>query len=168
MATHWSILAWKNPTDRGTWRATVHGIAKSQTWLSDFTHTVGMTTVSTSQGYRVNELSEMLGQLLCKSLSCHQWRETQHYLSQQSLMCSVAQLCLTLWDPMVCSPPGSSVHGILQAGILEWVAFPLLQGILPTQGSNSGLPCCKQILYQLNRLSINISYMKKHLIKINS
>ena len=35
-----------------------------------------------------------------------------------------AQLCLTLCDPMDCSPPGSSVHGILQARILEWVAIP--------------------------------------------
>ena len=34
----------------------------------------------------------------------------------------VAWLCLTLCDPMDCSPPGSSVHGILQAKILEWVA----------------------------------------------
>ena len=33
-------------------------------------------------------------------------------------------LCLTLCDPMDCSPPGSSVHGILQARILEWVAMP--------------------------------------------
>ena len=36
----------------------------------------------------------------------------------------VAQLCLTLWDPMDYSPPGSSVHGILQARILECVAIP--------------------------------------------
>ena len=34
------------------------------------------------------------------------------------------QSCLTLCDPMDCSPPGSSVHGILQARILEWVASP--------------------------------------------
>jgi len=33
-----------------------------------------------------------------------------------------AQLCLTLCDPMDCSPPGSSVYGIFQAKILEWVA----------------------------------------------
>ena len=37
---------------------------------------------------------------------------------------SVAQLYLTLCDPMDCSPPGSSVHGILQARILEWIAMP--------------------------------------------
>ena len=36
---------------------------------------------------------------------------------------SSLQLCLTLCDPMDCSPPGSSVHGILQARIMEWVAM---------------------------------------------
>ena len=37
---------------------------------------------------------------------------------------------------MDCSLPGSSVHGILQAGILEWVAIPFFQGIFLTQGLN--------------------------------
>ena len=36
MATHSSILAWKNPMDGGAWEATVHGVPKSQTQLSDF------------------------------------------------------------------------------------------------------------------------------------
>ena len=36
----------------------------------------------------------------------------------------VAQSCPTLCNPMGCSPPGSSVHGVLQARILEWVAIP--------------------------------------------
>ena len=36
----------------------------------------------------------------------------------------VAQECLTLCNPMDCSPPGFSVHGILQARILEWLAIP--------------------------------------------
>ena len=40
----------------------------------------------------------------------------------------VAQLCLTLCDPMDCSPPGSSAHGILQARVLEWVAIPFSRG----------------------------------------
>ena len=35
----------------------------------------------------------------------------------------VAQLCLTLSDPMDCSPPGSSIHGIFQARVLEWGAI---------------------------------------------
>ena len=46
----------------------------------------------------------------------------------------VAQLCLTLCDPTDCSPPGSCVHGILQARILEWVAVPF-SGDLPNPGS---------------------------------
>ena len=37
----------------------------------------------------------------------------------------VAQSCLTLCDPMDCSPPGSSVHGIFQARVLEWGAIAL-------------------------------------------
>ena len=53
---------------------------------------------------------------------------------------SVAQSRLTFCDPMDCRPPGSSVHGILPARILEWVAISfLLQGIFPTKGLNSSL-----------------------------
>ena len=37
-------------------------------------------------------------------------------------------ICLTLCDPMDCGPPGSSVHGILQAGRVEWVAMPSFMG----------------------------------------
>ena len=40
----------------------------------------------------------------------------------------VAQLCLTLNDPMDCSPPGSSIHGIFQARVLEWVAIAFSDG----------------------------------------
>ena len=44
------------------------------------------------------------------------------------LKSEVAQPCPTLCDPMDCSPPGSSVHGILQARILEWVAISFSRG----------------------------------------
>ena len=45
------------------------------------------------------------------------------------LECAVcAQVCPNLWDPMDCSPPGSSVHGIFQARILEWVAISSSRG----------------------------------------
>ena len=40
----------------------------------------------------------------------------------------VAQSCLTLCDPMDCSLPGSSLHGILQARVLEWVAIAFSRG----------------------------------------
>ena len=40
----------------------------------------------------------------------------------------VAQSCMTLCNPVECSPPGSSVHGILQAGLLKWVAISFSRG----------------------------------------
>ena len=54
-------------------------------------------------------------------------------LTEQTILCSCVcahslQLCLTLGDPMDCSLPVSSVHGILQARILEWVATPSSRG----------------------------------------
>ena len=51
----------------------------------------------------------------------------------------VAKLCLTICDPMDCSPPGPSVHGISQARILEWAAFPS-PGDRPNPGIEPGSP----------------------------
>ena len=65
-------------------------------------------------------------------------------------VCLVTHSCPTLCDPMDCSPPGFSVHED-SPGKNTGVGFhALLQGIVPTQGSNSGLPHCRQILYQLS------------------
>ena len=50
------------------------------------------------------------------------------------LKCSVAQQCPTLCNPMDCSPPNSSVHGISQARILEWVAISF-----PKESSDPGI-----------------------------
>ena len=55
---------------------------------------------------------------------------------------------LTLCNPMDCSLPGSSIHEILQASILEWIDISS-PGDLPNQGSNLGLLLCRQILYHL-------------------
>ena len=46
------------------------------------------------------------------------------------------QSCLTLSDPIVCSPLGSSVHGILQERLLEWVAMPSSRGSSPERFIN--------------------------------
>ena len=46
-------------------------------------------------------------------------------------LCMCAESCLTLCDPMGCSLPGSSVHGIFQARILEWVAIYCSRGYSP-------------------------------------
>ena len=60
------------------------------------------------------------------------------------------QLCPTLCDPMDWSPSAPSVHGILQARVLEWTTLSSSRGIFPTQGSNLSLQQllhCRQILY---------------------
>ena len=66
-------------------------------------------------------------------------------------MCAkLLQSCATLCDSVNCSSSGSSIHGILQARILEWVSDGLLQGIFSPQGSNLFLQQplhCKQLLY---------------------
>ena len=49
-------------------------------------------------------------------------------IGNQAVLCVYTQLCLTRCDPMVCSLSGSSVHGILQARILEWVAISFSRG----------------------------------------
>ena len=65
-------------------------------------------------------------------------------------VCSVAQSRPTLYNPMVCSPPGTSVHGILQARILEWIAKPSSRGSSQhrDQACISYVSCSgRQILY---------------------
>ena len=55
--------------------------------------------------------------------------------------CVVANSCLTHCYPLDCTLTVSSVHGIFQVRILEWVAIFLFQGIFPTQGLNPSLLC---------------------------
>ena len=50
------------------------------------------------------------------------------FATMKSMCAQSLQSCPTLWDPMDCSNPGSSVHGILQTWILEWVAISFSRG----------------------------------------
>ena len=60
----------------------------------------------------------------------------------------VAQWCPTLRDPMDCSPPASSIHGIFQARVLEWgaIAFSYTSKYLfgTKEGSNGGIEKCQR------------------------
>ena len=95
--------------------------------------------------------------LFCSGLFWFNVMETQLTLKVE-VEGLVVQSCLTLWD-MNCSPPGTSVHGILQARILEWVSsHSLLQGIFLTQGSNPGLPHCRRVLYCLSPQMAHASF----------
>ena len=110
----------ENPMERGTWRVTIHRVAKSQTQWSNRaqqTHSIYVLpgTIATSFIYIVSFNPQgNLFSLLSSLCAMH----------VQSL-----QSCPTLCDPMDCmDPPGSSVHGVLQARILEWVAMPSSRG----------------------------------------
>ena len=109
-ATHSSILAW-----RILW-TTVHGVAKSQTWLRDFHFNYAICLNTLNSSFKVKGIQRWYFVEACPAnipikpclLYC--------------CCCLIAKLCLTLCDPTDCSP-GSSVHGISQARILEWVAI---------------------------------------------
>ena len=78
----------------------------------------------------------------------NEWMKSSPYPSHPLMSaCWVAQSCPTLCDPTDCSPPDSSVHGILQARILEWVAISFSRGSSWLRDSTLH---CRQILYCLS------------------
>ena len=93
-------------------------------------------------------------------------------LFHYSLLCLVIQSCLTLCDPMDWGPPGSSVHGDSPGKNTGVGWHALLQGVFPTQGSNPGLPHCRQFFtswatreaQESGDLGINSSLICDHVI----
>ena len=90
--------------DRGAWWVTVHGVKKSQTWLSN---------------WAIN-MKDHWSQIIITKIIMKFWNIFENY--QESV--SVTQSNPTFCSPMDCSLPGSSVQRILQARILEWAAIP--------------------------------------------
>ena len=79
--------------------------------------------------------------------------------------CSIAQSCLALCDPMDYGPPSSSVHGIFQARILEWVAISYSRGSsrLRDQTSVSCISCVgRWILYHCATQEAHIWNSRHH------
>ena len=133
--------------DGGAWWATVHGVAKSRTRLSDFTFTFHfhalekeMATHSSVLASRIpgtghpGGLPSMDG--VAQSRTRLKWLSSKTVKADLQMVTAsrvknwseVAQSCLTLCDPMDSSPPGSTIHGIFQARILEWAAISFSRG----------------------------------------
>ena len=112
--------------DREAWCAAIHGVTKSRTWLSDWTEL----NCKIKNVFFIFTFFYVLfvWKIIINLL---QWVHAQ-------LLC-----CVTLCNLMNCSPPGSSVHWILQARILAVGCHFLLQGIFLTQGLN---PCLLWLL----------------------
>ena len=97
-----------------------HEVAKSPTRLSDFHfHTCIILTPSVSSPGRIILFYALLFFFFFLTISC---------VIHPCVCAKSLQLCPTLCDPMDCSPTGSSVHGILQARILQWLAMPSSRG----------------------------------------
>ena len=95
----------ENPRDGGAWWAAVYGVAQSRTRLKRFSSS-SSSSKHTQRGFP--------GGASGKEPAC-QCRKVKNESE-------VAQSCPILSDPMDCSLPGSSTHGIFQARVLEWVA----------------------------------------------
>ena len=80
----------------------------------------------------------------------HRVRQDQVTKQFFLVQCLVAQLCLTLCDPVDCSRLSCSVHGDSPGKCTGVGCHALRQRIFPTQGSNPGLPHCGQIFYHLS------------------
>ena len=82
----------------------------------------------------------VLGKLILKLMrKAKDIFEEKEWLVKLTL-CLVAQSCPTLWDPIDCSSPGSSVHGFSQARILKWVGMRPLPGDFPNPGIEPRFP----------------------------
>ena len=92
-------------------------------WLT----AVCVSTVVSNHALPVSHLSDASRVSLFQMLKIHvcAWfLINRARVAEHGVQFSITQSCPTLYDPMDCSPPGSSVQGILQASRLEWVAFP--------------------------------------------
>ena len=65
----------------------------------------------------------------CRGSTLSPWFWADAFCSSNAcIRAKLLQLCLTLWDPLDCSLPGTFVHGVLQARVLEWFTLPFSRG----------------------------------------
>ena len=96
-------------------------------WLT----AVCVSTVVSNHALPVSHLSDASRVSLFQMLKIHvcAWfLINRARVAEHGVQFSITQSCPTLYDPMDCSPPGSSVYGIFQAIILEWVAISFPKG----------------------------------------
>ena len=89
------------------------------------------------------------------------------YLNSSKSESEFSQSCATFCDPMDCSLAGSSLRGIFQARVLEWVTISFSRGSWISQGSNPDFPHCWQMLYHLSYQGSPLIAQREFLKKAN-
>ena len=139
MATHSSVLAWRIPgtgslvgchlwgrTESNMTEATQQQQQQQLVWLWRLRRPIVWYLEAGNPGKLAMWLSESES-LKTRKQMLWIWVQSFGNRGADGLSCR-AQLCLTLCDPMDCHPPGSSIPGIFQARILEWVAISYSRG----------------------------------------
>ena len=128
--------------------------------LSVFSYGVSFLTNTIQEIYlsyilQIFSLAQLLGTPFSKGSSQpSDWtphcRQILNHLSYQGSPQLLGKVKVAMWCPTLCDPMEYTVHGILQARILEWAAFPFSRGSSQLRDRNPGLPHCRWILYQLS------------------
>ena len=119
----WSCLTLCNPMDCSPLGSSVHGILQVRI--------LEQVAVSFSRGSsrpRDQTHISCIGRQVLYHLSHLNWKEIQERGDICMHACSITQSCPTLCNTMDCSLLGSSIHGIFQARILEWIAISFSRG----------------------------------------
>ena len=116
---------WEIVKDRETWHTAVYGVAKSRTRLSDWT-TTGTRCIFSHKIYAIKYALDV--QRRTPVFLKEAWEESHTHSHTHTRNVSFSVVSDSLWHPMDCSSPGSSVHGILQVRLLEWVAISYSRG----------------------------------------
>ena len=127
------------------------GVGSVPGWEAKIPHACGQKTRQNRSIVAINSIKTLKKKSLLLSqlvpLSPSHTVYTSLFSISASPFCSVTQLCLTLWDPMDCNLPGSSVLGISQARILEWVTISFSRGSSTPRHRTSVSCTGRQILH---------------------
>ena len=112
--SQWGLLCYRAQTSHcggfSHCRAWASVVVRPGLWSTESVVVLHVESPQTGDGTHVSSIGRQ---------TLNHWKESES---------EVAQLCPTLFDPMDCSQPGSSVHGFFQARVLEWVAISFFRG----------------------------------------
>ena len=161
MATHSSILAWRIP-----WTEEPVGLQSMGSQQLDTTEWLSIASSPLDLMASYNQITtSYTNHWNLFSFCCFQ---IMYALCLSAVLCLVAQSCSILCNPMDCSPSDSSVHGDSLGKNTGVGCHALFKRIFPSQGSNPGLPHCRQILSWQSHKGSPVSLLYYNLISITS